>query len=178
LHAEICGADAIGVVVFSDSPRNVPLEQAQDIFSVLDPATLTVAVTHTRSEEELKKILLLNPGAVQISHPFLFPANRSVQVFRVIKPGDPLRKDTDAFVVDESHGYGKRFNLSFARDVVRRSSVPVFLAGGLKPENVRQAIAEVRPDAVDVSSGVESSPGIKDKEKIRCFIGNCREAIF
>lgn len=176
MYAERYGADAIGVVLFSDSSRSVPLERAREIFSLVDPATLTVAVTHTISKEELMKILSLNPGAIQISHPFRFPPNRSIQVFRVIKPGDALRNDTDAFVVDESHGSGKRFNLSFARDIVRRSTVPVFLAGGLKPGNVRQAIAEVHPDAVDVSSGVESSPGIKDKEKIRRFIQNCREA--
>jgi phosphoribosylanthranilate isomerase len=97
-------------------------------------------------------------------------------VFRVIKPGDLLRCDTDAFVVDESQGSGTRYNLSFARDIVRRSPVPVFLAGGLTPENVRQAIAAVHPDAVDVSSGVELMPGIKDKEKIRLFIQNCRGA--
>jgi phosphoribosylanthranilate isomerase len=59
---------------------------------------------------------------------------------------------------------------------VKRSKVPVILAGGLTPENVGEAIRRVRPYAVDVASGVEHSPGIKNQEKVRAFINACRSA--
>jgi phosphoribosylanthranilate isomerase len=135
-----------------------------------------VIVTHTTSEHELEEILSLGPDAVQVSHPFSFPAHRDVKVFRVVKRGDPLVSDADAFVVDESHGGGKRYDSTFASGVVSRSKVPVVLAGGLTPENVREAIEQVHPDAVDVASGVETIPGVKDKEKVRLFLERCREA--
>jgi len=175
-YAEACGADAIGVVMFSDSQRSVPPQQAREILSSLAPSTMGVIVTHTTSENELQEILSLRPDAVQISCPFSFPAHRDVKVFRMVKRGDPLMSDADAFVVDESHGGGKRYDSTFASDVVSRSKIPVVLAGGLTPENVREAIEQVHPDAVDVSSGVETMPGVKDKEKVRLFLEKCREA--
>jgi len=175
-YAEACGADAIGVVMFSDSQRSVSPQQAREILSSLAPSTLGVIVTHTTSEHELQEILSLGPDAVQVSYPFSFPAHRDVKVFRVVKRGDPLVSDADAFVVDESHGGGKRYDPTFASDVVSRSKVPVVLAGGLTPENVREAIEQVHPDAVDVASGVETMPGVKDKEKVRLFLERCREA--
>jgi phosphoribosylanthranilate isomerase len=135
-----------------------------------------VIVTHTTSKHELQEILSLRPDAIQVSYPFLFPAHRDVKVFRVVKRGDPLVSDADAFVVDESHGGGKRYDSTFASGVVSRSKVPVVLAGGLTPENVREAIEQVHPDAVDVASGVETIPGVKDKEKVRLFLERCREA--
>ncbi|MCX6697099.1 MAG: phosphoribosylanthranilate isomerase, partial [Methanoregula sp.] len=74
----------------------------------------------------------------------------------------------------ESHGRGRHFDCSFAIEVVKRSKVPVILAGGLTYENVGEAIRQVHPYAVDVASGIEEAPGIKDKEKIRAFIAACR----
>ena len=79
-------------------------------------------------------------------------------------------------IVDESMGAGKAFDRDFAREVVKTSAVPVILAGGLTPENVGDAIREFRPYAVDVASGVETKPGIKDHKKIAAFIAAAREA--
>ena len=83
---------------------------------------------------------------------------------------DPLPADCDAIIVDESHGSGRDFDKSHARDVVERAKLPVILAGGLTPENVADAIRQVHPYAVDVSSGIETEPGIKDHKKIAAFI--------
>jgi phosphoribosylanthranilate isomerase len=176
-YAEQAGADAIGVVMFSDSsPRSVSVTTAQDIFNSVGPLFTTVVVTHTTSESDLAHILEMRPDALQISHPFVFRHDPGVRIIRAIRPGTPLPDDCDAIVVDDSQGGGKHFDRSFARDVVTRSMVPVILAGGLTPENVGEAIREIHPYAVDVATGIERSPRIKDPEKIRAFIAAVREA--
>ena len=121
-------------------------------------------------------MIALRPDAIQISHPFIFENDPGVQVIRVIGRGDPLPEDCDAVIVDDSHGKGRDFDPSYARETVKRSKIPVILAGGLTPENVGEAIRRIRPYAVDVASGVEISPGIKDHEKVRAFIAACRSA--
>jgi phosphoribosylanthranilate isomerase len=174
--AEQQGADAIGVVVFSGgvSRRVVGEEKAREIFDAVGPFTTTVAVSHSTSEDELEAMIALRPHAIQISHPFRFDPDPGVAVIRVIGRGDPLPEDCDAIIVDDSHGKGRDVDLTYARDTVKRSSVPVIMAGGLTPENVGEAIRRVRPYAVDVASGVEESTGIKDPEKVRAFITACR----
>ncbi len=175
IFAERCGADAIGVVVCSPgSKRSVPLARAQEIFSAVGPFTTTVAVTHTKSEEDLSQIFALCPDAAQVFHPFAFDQGTGVKVIRAIGRNDPLPEDCNAVIIDESHGGGKAFDVSCAREAVLRSKVPVILAGGLNPQNVAVAIRKVQPYAVDVATGVEVSPGIKDQEKVRAFIAACR----
>jgi phosphoribosylanthranilate isomerase len=176
-YAEACGADAIGVVVFSPaSKRSLTLERAREIFDAVGPFTTTVAVSHTASLEDLEQILTLHPDAIQISHPFVFREKPGVKVIRVIGQNNPLSTDCDAIIVDESHGSGKNFDLAHAQNVVQRSGLPVILAGGLTPENVADVIRQVKPYAVDVASGVEIAPGIKDHKKIAAFIAAAREA--
>ncbi len=174
--AEQQGADAIGVVVFSGgvSQRAVGDERAREIFGAVGPFTTTVAVSHTKSEYDLERMIALHPDAIQISHPFKFREDPGVKVIRVIGRGEALPEDCDAIIVDDSHGKGRAFDPSFASNAVKRSRVPVILAGGLAPENVGEAIRRVRPYAVDVASGVEVSPGIKNPEKVRAFIDACR----
>jgi len=172
--AEEAGADAIGVVLFSESKRSVPPEKAREIFEAVGPFVARVAVSHTTSEEDLAEILDLHPTAIQIFHPFIFRQNPGVKVIRVVPHGDPIPVDCDAIIIDESHGGGKLFDPASAGEIVCRSKVPVILAGGLTAENVRDAIRRVHPYAVDVASGVEVSLGIKDHGKIRAFIAACR----
>jgi phosphoribosylanthranilate isomerase len=172
--AEKYGADAIGVVLFSDSPRSVSTKRAREIFDSVGPFVMKVAVTHTKSREDLDHILALHPDAIQISHPFVFDEKNPARVIRVMGYGDPLRYDCDAIIVDESHGNGKNFDLARAREIAGSSKVAVILAGGLTSDNVGKAIRDVMPYAVDVASGVELSKGIKDHEKIRAFIAACR----
>ena len=177
VFAENAGADAIGVVMYSPtSRRSVPDEKAREIFHALGPFVTRVVVTHTESENDLEKILALRPDAIQISHPFVFEKSPGVRVLRVIGRGDPLPTDCDAVIVDESMGAGKNFDREFAKAVVKQSAVPVILAGGLNSQNVAAAIREIRPYAVDVASGVETAPGIKDHTKIAAFIRAAREA--
>jgi phosphoribosylanthranilate isomerase len=176
-YAEACGANAIGVVVFSPtSLRAVTPERAQEIFDAVGPFITRVAVSHTTSHDDLGQILALHPDAIQISHPFVFRKKPGANVIRVIGRNDPIPTDCDAIIVDESHGSGKNFDLSHAHNVVQRSALPVILAGGLTPENVANAIRQVHPYAVDVASGIEKVPGIKDHKKIAAFIAAARSA--
>jgi phosphoribosylanthranilate isomerase len=177
-YAEACGADAIGVVVFSaPSKRSVTPERAREIFDAVGPFTTTVAVSHTTSPEDLEQMLALHPDAIQISHPFVFREKPGEKVIRVIGRDDPVPTDCDAIIVDESHGSGKNFDLSHAHNVMQQSALPVILAGGLTPENVEDAIRQIHPYAVDVASGIETAPGIKDHTKIAAFIAAARKSV-
>jgi phosphoribosylanthranilate isomerase len=176
--AEEAGANAIGVVVFSGgvSQRVVSMERAQKIFDSVGPFTTTVAVSHTSSKEHLGQMIAMHPDAIQISHPFTFGNDPGVRIIRVIGRGDPLPEDCDAVIVDDSHGKGRHYDPTYARTAVQQSRIPVILAGGLNPDNVSNAIHQAHPYAVDVASGVEKSPGIKDREKVIAFIAACRGA--
>jgi phosphoribosylanthranilate isomerase len=177
VHAMEAGTDAIGVILFSDSPRCISPERAGEIFGSVGPFVTTVAVTHTKSRKDLNRILALRPGAIQISHPFAFPRRPPARILRVVGPGTTLPADADALVVDQSMGTGTPYDPGFARELVRSSPVPVILAGGLTPENVAGAVRSVQPYAVDVASGVEVRPGIKDHARVSEFIRAAREAL-
>jgi phosphoribosylanthranilate isomerase len=172
--AAAAGADAIGVVLASPSPRSVTPELARDIFAAVPPFVTTVAVTSTDREEDLATILSSRPDAVQVAGDLALPRGAGVRVIRMLAPGDALRDDCDAVVVDGSCGTGRAFDPEYARRCVAASPVPVILAGGLSPGNVAAAIRAVRPYAVDVASGVEAAPGIKDERLMRAFVKACR----
>lgn len=172
--AEELGADAIGVVVESDSPRSVPLETAGEIFDRLGPFITTVCVSHSKEDGVLRRIIDLQPDAIQLFHPFPRPPGRAPRIIRAIGPTDPLPGDCNALIVDASHGSGRPYDPGFARSVVARSAVPVILAGGLTVENVANAVREIRPFGVDVSSGVECRPGVKDPKILAGFISAVR----
>lgn len=76
----------------------------------------------------------------------------------------------DAFVPGAGGGTGKRVDMDWAAEYVRVCEFPVILAGGLSPDNVAEAVLKVRPYAVDVSTGIESAPGIKDQGKMKAFV--------
>lgn len=171
--AERAGADAVGVVMYSDSPRSIGPEKAEEIFAALGPFTARVVVTHTTSPADLARVLALHPTAVQVSYPHAVPTESGVRVIRVVE-GIPLPPDADAYIVDRSCGTGRLFDASSVRAVMQESRVPVVLAGGLDPGNVRAAVEALRPYAVDVCSGVERSPGVKDPALIRAFVAAAR----
>ena len=170
------GADAVGVVMFSPgSKRSIDGEQAKAVFSAAGPGVVHVVVTHTDSLDDLKRILAIGPDAVQISADLAVPRNTGVKVIRVIGPGMPLRDDCDALIVDSSRGRGMPFDPEVAAWAVAHATVPVILAGGLNPANIREAILTINPYMVDVASGVEIAPGIKDPELIRAFVRAAKE---
>ncbi len=170
------GADAIGVVMASDSPRSCTVEQARAIFAAVPPGVLRVVVSHTDSAEGLAECLAAGPDALQLSEPLAVPPSAGVAVIRVVAPGNPVPGDCAMVIVDGSHGRGRPYDPAYARGIVATSPVPVLLAGGLSPDNVEAAIREIRPFGVDVASGVESAPGVKDHARVRAFVRNARRA--
>lgn len=176
LIAEELGADAIGVVVCSDSPRSVPVKRAKEIFAALRPSTMKVCVTDTESESDLEVILHTRPDAVQLHSGLKVPENFGVRIIRAVRPGEEPVPGFNMVLVDGSRGKGTPYDGDFARRVVKETGAPVILAGGLTPDNVGDAIRRIGPSAVDVSSGVEKSPGIKDRKRVEEFIRHCREA--
>ncbi|MBN1195427.1 MAG: phosphoribosylanthranilate isomerase [Methanomicrobiaceae archaeon] len=170
--AEEAGADAVGIVVFSDSPRSVAVERAGEILDQLGPFTTGVCVTATKDGEEIDEILALRPPAVQVRAEISLPRTRA-RVLRMISPGQRPSYPCDAVVIDSSRGRGQPFDRDFARQVLANCPLPAILAGGLTPENANAA-ATLGPYALDVASGVESRPGVKDPRLVRAFIGACR----
>ena len=96
------------------------------------------------------------------------PVDTADRVLRYLSGVDRLV--LDAFDSKDFGGTGKRVDWDLAAEIAERSPVPVVLAGGLTHENVAEAIQRVKPFGVDVSSGIEKEPGVKDPEKLRAFI--------
>ena len=175
LFAEGAGADAVGVVMYSPtSHRSVPEARAREIFNSIGPfVTRSLSRTHIQtriSNASLRSVRTRSRSPTRLS--FVPTGHPDVWV---IGRGDKVPTDCSAVIVDESMGAGRHFDRAFAREVVKTSAVPVILTGGLTPENVGVAIREIRPYAVDVASGVETEPGIKDHTKIAAFIAAARE---
>ena len=182
-HAAIdAGADALGFVFVRKSPRYIEPEVAGEIIKNLPPIVTVVGVFVNEKIEKVREIarhcalgLLQFHGDESPEYCEWYP-QRVLKAFRVkdLSSIEEIRKYSvqgvllDSYSKDAYGGTGHSFDWSLARKVVPIS--PVVLAGGLNPENVGQAIREVRPYGVDVSSGVESAPGTKLKKKINAFV--------
>ncbi len=191
IAAADAGASAIGLVFWPGSPRRVTLEQAQRIARAAPPFVTRVGVFVDASRAELVSTADAVGLDVLQLHGSESPESLAGLPRRVIKavrvgpgfePQDAWRyADATAAVLldtkrdDAPGGTGVAFDWTLAGDV-RRHARYVILAGGLTPENVGAAIATMRPDAVDVSSGVEASPGRKDPERLRAFMEAVRSA--
>jgi phosphoribosylanthranilate isomerase len=183
LAAAEAGADAIGLMFFEQSPRNVSLQTASEIANRLPPYIIKVGVFVNPSEEMVMRAIsecglniLQFHGEETPDFCQLFPV-MTIKAFRV-KNAESLtalpdyQTDAwllDAYVADKLGGTGAKFNWELAI-TAQKLGRPIFLAGGLTPENVADAVRQVQPYAVDVSSGVESAPGKKDHAKVRAFI--------
>jgi len=177
LAATDAGADAIGFVFWPQSPRFVDPYRARSIAAMLPPLVTAVGVFVNQPADYVNRVAALVPlGAVQLHGDE--DASYAAQIIRpVIKAiaiddstpnlsGWPDRVTMLLDVHDPSTrgGTGRTVDWEAASTLARRRRA--LLAGGLTPENVAQAIAEVRPFGIDVSSGVERSPGVKDHARI------------
>jgi phosphoribosylanthranilate isomerase len=176
IMAKEAGADMIGVIAFSRSPRCVDPVIIREIFDAV-PSLTRCCVAHEPSVKELEAISALRPDAIQVPCEVNVPDTCTARIFRSIRPGDALPDDADALVVDASRGSGRLYDAAYAVSVVRSARIPVFLAGGLTPENVGEAARAVQPFGVDVATGVEYEPGKKDRKKVRTFVERAKGMI-
>ncbi|MGB8298609.1 MAG: phosphoribosylanthranilate isomerase [Polyangia bacterium] len=186
-QAVAAGADLIGLNFWRGSKRFVPDDQAREIIAAIPKGVLRVGVfvnAHplvvSETVEELKlDRVQLHGGEIPTTWNWLRPE----QIIRTIRARDQaslkeaLGWEASLFLYDAyAEGYGgsgKRAPWEVVAEGARR---PFLIAGGLNPSNVTQAIEATSPDGVDVSSGVESAPGIKDTRKLRAFIKSARAA--
>ena len=182
------GADAIGLVFYPASPRAVSIERALALCRRIPPFVTIVGLFVNPSPREVEEALERLPiGLLQfhgdedeaLCSRFARPYLRAVRM----KPGVDLLNYSASFpsaqamlvdaFVDGYGGGGQTFDWSL---IPPSLPVPLILSGGLTPENVGDAIRQLRPWAVDVSSGVEAGKGIKDAERIARFIAGVRKA--
>lgn len=193
LAAEL-GADFLGFIFVPDSPRYIDPKRAARIIAQVqwsggkgsrhDGRPLEsqplhcVGVFRDASIEEMRRVSQIAGNEYIQLH-----GNESDEVAREVgKPVINAVKVTDTVPIvatsaewvmfDTGGGTGHTFDWSLLTRVSR--SKPFFLAGGLTPDNVEEAIRAVRPDGIDVSSGVESAPGVKDQAKLRKFFDRVR----
>ena len=190
LVAAECGADAVGFVFVEHSPRFITPEDAWPILEALPPFVQTVGLF---ADADLEDLLIAKDAC-----PFHLAQLHSVEAEPVVRRCGPdlikavryepdtieheLRRwsavgEIDALLIDGGPGgTGERVDWEHLASVASASAHPLILAGGLTPENVAEAIATVRPFAVDVSSGVERERGVKDPALIRAFCEAVRDA--
>ncbi|BAN47746.1 phosphoribosylanthranilate isomerase [Metapseudomonas resinovorans] len=187
LAAVAAGADAIGFVFYAKSPRAVTPAQARSIIAALPPFVTTVGLFVDMPRAELRQLLgevpldLLQFHGDESAEDCAGFGRPYIKALRV-KPGDDIAAAVsrypeasglllDTYVPGVPGGTGEAFDWSL---VPQDAAKPLILAGGLTPDNVGEAVRQVRPYAVDVSGGVEAAKGIKDAAKIQAFIQRAR----
>jgi len=184
------GAAALGFNFYPPSPRHIDPARARAIILKLPPLITPVGVFANESDGEhvARAAREARVRVVQLHGPQFPPPDgaladftriRAVAVREGFRPEMLRDLSGDAFLLDAFDaellgGTGKPFNWALAREANRFGTI--ILAGGLTPENVGQAIREVRPFAVDVASSVEAAPGVKDEKKLRRFFAAVNEA--
>ncbi len=191
LAAQDSGADFLGFV-FADSPRKVAPEKAGEIIAKLSPSVKIVAlfVNEIKDKvfEAVQKMgrvdLLQFHGDETSKYCQCFTEQEIIKVFRIRNEASiaPIRSFDgidfvllDTFEPGRYGGTGKRLDLSLVTGLTQLGK-PIFLSGGLNPDNVKDAVEKIRPFCVDVSSGVEKEPGKKDPKLVARFIQNAKSS--
>jgi phosphoribosylanthranilate isomerase len=187
--AVAAGEDLLGFIFHEKSPRHLTLSAVAEITRRLPPEVLRVGVFVNAPENLVTQAaqtcglnLLQFHGEETPEYCQQFGL-MTLNAFRMAGPevlAELPKYDTTAYLLDtyipgEPGGTGRKFNWELAV-AAQKFGKPIFLAGGLTPENVVAAVAQVRPFAVDVSSGVEAAPGKKDHDQVRDFIQRVRRA--
>ena len=187
LHAIEHGATALGFVFWPDSPRYIRPERAAEIIAALPDGVLTVGVFVNESVEGIRDVISTTGIATVQLHgdePAAYAATVGAPVWRAVtvdREGDTLAAwpAETTFLLDAAdpvHRGGTGVIVNWERTASLIGDRRVILAGGLTPSNVAEAIGAVRPFGVDVSSGVEDAPGIKNAEKVAQFLSRARSA--
>ena len=189
LSAAKLGANALGLMFYAASPRAIGIEQAQAICRATPPFVTLVGVFVNPQRalvESVARALPLNLLQFHGEEPPEFCAGFGVPYIKAlrVRGGVDLLEYAlaysearglllDAFVPGRHGGSGQAFDWSL---IPQDLPLPVILSGGLTAENVGEAIRRIRPWAVDVSSGVEAAPGLKDAQKMAAFVKGVRDA--
>lgn len=182
LHAVDCGADALGFVFYERSPRAVTPDKAQAIIAQLPPFVTVVGLFVNEDPRIVQEVAdhchldVIQYHGDETPESVRKAPRRSIRALRIREDAtlDDLEAYPasglliDAWVAGAFGGTGVLSNWQIAAEIAKKR--PLILAGGLSPENVAAAIQAVRPYGIDVSSGVEDSPGRKDKKKVAAFI--------
>lgn len=186
LAAVELGVDAVGVVFHQSSPRYVTVEQAGMLLRNLPPFVARVGVfVEPQTLQILEFVQRAGLTAVQVyggpTTEALWTAGCRVPVVRALHAGADLHAQLSAYVeetvlIDAASqttpgGTGRTWDWSTLKSASRPRQL--MLAGGLNAGNVYEAVTRVKPDAVDVSSGVEKSPGVKDPARMAAFVKAC-----
>lgn len=180
LAASALGADALGFV-FAESPRRIDPEAVRDVIKELPPFVMTVGVFVNETGEKVRNIRdYCGLDFVQLhgDEDENYVASMGRRVIKTLKVKDGVIPSTDGYanatlLLDayspvRAGGTGETFNWKLAGKPA--SERPIILAGGLNPDNVKEAVETIKPYAVDVSSGVEKEYGRKDYAKLARFI--------
>lgn len=172
------GADFLGLI-FSESPRRIDISQAQKIIGKVSSQVSWVGVFRNESIDKVREFASrLNLTWIQLhGNEDVDYVHRLLPEFRVLKAfimqgtisqGDIEQYPEEWVLLDIPKDSGQTLDIEFAERISRIKKI--FLAGGLRPENVAEAIQKVKPFAVDVCRGVEAFPGRKDPHKLQQFI--------
>lgn len=188
IEAARLGVDAIGLVFYEKSPRNVSIEQARVICEALPGFVTVVSLFMNPDAEQVNKVLAAcaidliqfhGTESADFCQSFDRPYIKAVGMAGNEKLVDAMQQYStakalllDSHVSGAAGGTGETFDWNAIPQQYRNS---VILAGGLKPDNVAAAIRKVQPYAVDLSSGVESEPGIKDAALMVQLMNEVRE---
>ncbi len=189
LGAAQAGADALGFVFYEKSPRYIAMDRAAAIIRELPASVVKVGLFVNAAEDMVRRAIVecgLNLLQFHGDEPpdyCLQFGLMSMKAFRIrdaasLKALPDYHTDAwllDAYVPGQYGGTGDTFKWELAVEA-QRWGRPIFLAGGLTAENVGLAVRQVRPYAVDVSSGVESAPGKKEQSKVKAFIEAAKAA--
>ncbi len=184
LAAVEAGADALGFMFFAGSKRNIAPAAAAQIIRALPPFVAKVGVFVNPSAETVRAVVAEcgldtlqfhgeeTPEFCRQFAPLKVVKAFSIQNAESLKPLPDYAVDAwllDSYVAGQRGGTGEKFNWDLACQA-KELGRPVILAGGLSPENIADALQQVWPFGVDVSSGVESAPGQKDADLVRQFV--------
>lgn len=190
LIAVRAGADALGFVFYPPSPRFIEPLKVRAIGAALPPFVARVGLFVNAERGEIERTAAeAGVDMIQLhgdERPAFVSSLRGLRIIKAVRVQSEsdlkvlalYRVDAyllDTYVPGQPGGTGRSFDWTIARRAALEG--PVIVAGGLTPENVEEAVRTARPYAVDVSSGVEAEPGVKDKEKVREFIRRAKSVV-
>ncbi len=189
VHAVKAGADAIGLVFYAPSSRYVSNQIAAEIARAVGPFVTIVGLFVDASQQSIEDVIREVPLSLLQFHgnespdfcqQFTRPYIKAIRMRADVDIEHEIKRYSsasglllDAYIPGIPGGTGETFDWQHFPKV---APLPLILAGGLHADNVAEAIQKTRPYAVDVSGGVESSPGMKDAKKITAFITNAKKA--